>query len=170
MGTMLFALLCWLVVRVGAHRYATRPWTLESAKLSQKFGGLMRFGKSGAFLSLVKLSSKDRVTFTKRIRDAETYVELDVSSPALSAESVERICSALNTLGRRVRWHVSEPIDIEHLQIRLQGMDEHDSVTLESVLRIVTRELGHIGGDRYKIEFEGPADRDKVADYYNTRR
>lgn len=167
----LFAFLCWLAVRVGARWYAARPWTLESAKLGRKFGGLMRFGKSGAYLSLVKLSSKDRVTFTKRVRDAGTFVELDVSSPTLSAESVQRICSALSVLEGRVRWHVSEPwAKGEHLQIRLQGMNEHDSATLESVLRLATRELGHSDGDRYTVDFEGPADQDKVSAYYGWRR
>lgn len=165
---LLIAVLCWLVIRVGANLHAARTRTLDGARLDRKFSGLMRFGKPGAYLSLVKSGSADRFTFIKRSEDASAYLEVDISSSLLTSEVVHRIRSALSVLATSMRLQTRELVATEgHLRIRLDRMDEHDSAALEAVLRLVAHELHHSSGDRYQIEFEGPVNHDKVAEYYS---
>lgn len=122
----------------------------------------MRSGKSRAFLSLGRLGTEDRVTFTRRVRDAGVHVELDAYSPELSPQAVGRIWSQLAVPGDRVRWQSTDAAR--------EGVDEHSSATLVSVLRWVTREMGHSDGDQSTVDFEGPVNQGKASAYYSWRR
>lgn len=167
LGIVIVVIFGWLTITLGAHFDARRQRTLDKVRLGGKFSGLMRFGKPGAYLSLAKSGSQDRFTFTKRAGGCFSYLEVDVSSPLLTSERLHCIRSALSVLDANMRLQArEEPAQEGRFRIRLDGVDEHDSATLEAILRLLVRELGHASGDHYRVEFKGPADYEKVEAYY----
>lgn len=144
-----------------------RPRRIEATSLAERFGGLARFGLEGAFLTLVECRSGDEVSFVKRARPEGFSFDVSVSSPG-NNDIEARICSALMPLGGRLSVErISQEGGESRHWLHLSGEGIGDPSTLEGVMLLILRCLGHRKDAKYRVYFEGPADHSAVADYFS---
>ncbi len=169
-GLLLAVIGGWLAIKLGSHWYASRSAEIDSHALNQKLAGLLRFGMPGAWLALVYVENGNRIVLRKKSEDGTEALHLEISGPGASEAAVERIASTLLALGEHLEW--SRTVEPQHFvqQGPLKGRGINDEATLESVVRLAALELGHDPRARYRVEFEGPSDSDKIADYYGWKK
>jgi len=159
----------WLLIQLGGHWYASRRRTLESMRLDQKIGGLLLFGKPGAYLMLEDVIGGDRILLKKVLEQGAETLHFEVSGPNATESIADQIVSRFSAVGDGLHWSRSWDTQRGVHRGPLAGREASDEVILERLIRVAARELGHQANSRYKIEFEGPADYNEVSKYYGWR-
>ena len=166
----IFSLLSiWLIIRLGSHWHASRLRTLDSVGLNRKIDGLLAFGRPGSYLALVETESGDRVALRKELDRGNEALELQVAGRSVTTSTINRVTSRLAAQEDRLAWLVAPTTEASLHRGRLTGAGVENTATLESLIRLVLRELGHTETSRYKIEFEGPSDDAKVKEFCRFR-
>jgi len=146
--------------------------TLDQARLSRFFHGLILFGRDGSHVYLNGPTGKDRIVFTKRM-DGEPpwWLEVSVAGPATPETFGDDVASGLQTLGSRFDWKALTPSgDPDRALYSLSGSGLQDPAALESVASLIVRCIGHPASARFRIDFEGPKDREAVDQYFGFKR
>ena len=146
--------------------------TLDQARLSRFFHGLILFGRDGSHIYLNGPTAKDRIVFTKYMDGEPPYwIEVLIAGLAVPETFGDDVASGLEMLGGRFAWKaLDRSSDPDRALYSLSGSGLQDPAALESVARLIVRCIGHSASTRFRIDFEGPKDREAVDEYFGFRR
>ncbi len=142
--------------------------TLDEAKLSRFFHGLILFGRDGSYVHLNGPAKDDRIAFTKRAgEEPPWWLEVSIAGPSTPRTFGDDVASSLQTLSRRFDWKVLVPSgDRDQVRYSLSGSGLQDPAALEGVARLIVRCMGHPPSTRFGVDFEGPKDYEAVDQHF----
>lgn len=143
--------------------------TLDRLKPNRVFGGLIRFGKEGAYIKFDQKPAGDRVSFIKRFReeDNDWFLEVIVSGHNVTASLSNKVKLGLEALKNQFNIEISSSEDSCQVGFFLDGPGLRNRDALEAVLRLLLRHLGHPKNAKYQVDFLGPTDHKAVDKYYS---
>ena len=178
MPQQIFDLLIPLAVLYGAYvafREISVWWgqtsarTIEQAKLSAKFHGLILFGLNGVHQDIFSVQDGTVIRFTKVVEGSDTdfAFRIDVSSPRTSDIDLQALLMRLNGIGDAdiVLTRTGEA----DLVGRIRGPIVNDYLLLESVARSIISALGFDRDAKFKFRSKGPSDHLAVKEYFGLR-
>ena len=152
--------------RVAAYRYTHGARTLAGANLTGKFWGMIGFGRDSGYLSLSPKDESATISFTKRTSEkGETYFQLRAVTNRVTFDRIRAFTRKLEAQPNRIQFSMVDTDSSELLEIDISGPVTTDPVGMEGVATGVLTALGYDSSQKYRIEFEGPNDEEKIAEY-----
>ena len=94
--------------------------------------------------------------------------KIRIESDRLTSQCVSAIQARLDVQSNHIQWSHVATDDPELLEIEIGGPVASDSSGMEGVARGVLASLGYDSSQKYRIDFEGPNDEKKVAEYLSS--
>lgn len=161
------ALIGWLVVsrRSPLGRWLDRRVTLDQAKLTRQFRGLLLFGKAGCRIVVCERRSGDVVACTLREMPVRSIL-VEMRSRLADRSAGDRLARALEAMGVdcRVASSGTEGDPESSIFVEVEQPQPQDPMRWEAIVRLATRTLGHRPDARYRLTFDGPFDFDAATE------
>ena len=152
--------------RLAAYRYSHSARTLAGANLTGKFWGMIGFGLDSGYLSLSPEDESATISFTKRTSEkGETYFQLRAVTNRVTLDRIRAFTKKLDAQPNLIQWSMVDTDSSGLLEIDISGPVTADPVGMEGVATGVLAALGYDSSQKYRIEFEGPNDEEKIAEY-----
>ena len=152
----------WLI----GYWFARRSWKLSSADVDGRFQGLVNYGQDGAYLAFAPSGEDTRVSFTKcGTGSGQPSLRLTISGERLSPSRAEAIAAKLDSQPDQLRWSLLRPASTGVYELELSGSILADPAAMEGVAAGVLAVLGFDSFQKYRIDFEGPSDQAKFAEF-----
>ena len=147
----------------------TSARTVDDAKLSAKFHGLILFGLDGVHQDISPVSSDTLIRFTKIVShsDEDFVFRIDVSSAQISDENLQKLLKRISGIGGGTVSLMRS--NDQSLTGEIRGSIVRDYHSLESVARSLISALGFDRDAKFKFRSKGPSDHQAVKEYFGLR-
>jgi len=146
----------------------TSARTVDQAKLSADFHGIILFSLDGGYQDIRSTSSGVLIRFTKSMKEDETFTfRIDVRSAPISDAKLEAFLTRVHGLaGGEISLCRAGDQDLAG---EIRGPLANNYQALESVTRSLITALGFESNAKFKFRSGGPSDHQAVKEYFGLK-